>query len=90
MLLQAWIGLNTADAILTGIAFPLGAVELNPYLAAIAASLSVETMLLIKVLFALAVGGAIWQRRAFRILRVLNFSMVGVVLYNALIITYAL
>ena len=44
MLLQAWIGLNTADAILTGISFPLGAVELNPYLAAIAASLSVETM----------------------------------------------
>ena len=90
MLLPAWIGLNTVDALLTAVAFPLGAIEVNPYLAAIAGTLSLEAMLLIKVLFAVAVGGAIVRRGAFRVLKVLNFAMVGVVFYNALMITYAL
>jgi hypothetical protein len=90
MHLQAWIGLNAADALLTGLSFPLGAVELNPFLAAVATSLSLERMLLIKLLFAVAMGGAVWHRGAHRLLRYLNFAMVTVVFYNALIITYAL
>ena len=83
LLLQAWIGLNAADALLTGIALPLGAMELNPFLASVA-------MLLIKILFAVAMGGAVLLRGKARVLRFMNWIMVGVVLYNALIITYAL
>ena len=90
LLLQAWIGLNAADALLTGIAFPLGAIELNPYLAHIAGSLGIERMLLIKVLFAVSIGGAVWLRGMERMLRFMNWIMVGVVLYNAMIITYGL
>ncbi len=90
MILQAWIGLNAADALLTGISFTLGAVEVNPFLGSIALALSLERMLLIKVFFAVAIGGALWNRRAFRMMRVLNWALVAVVAYNALIITYAL
>lgn len=90
MLLQAWIALNAADALLTGVSFTLGAMEINPFLGTIALALSLETMLLIKVLFAVAIGGALWNRRAFRMMKVLNWALVAVVAYNALIITYAL
>ena len=90
MLLQAWIALNAADALLTGVSFTLGAMEINPFLGTIALALSLERMLLIKVLFAVAIGGALWNRRAFRMMRVLNWALVAVVAYNALIITYAL
>ena len=90
MLLQAWIGLNAADALLTALSFAFGAVEFNPYLGTIALALSPERMLAIKLLFAVAIGAALWQRRAHGILRILNWSLVVVVMYNALIITYAL
>ena len=90
MTFLAWIGLNTADALLTGLSFPLGAVELNPFLGPIALALSMERMLMIKIMFAVALGGALWQRRAVRALRLLNWVMALVVMYNALIITYAL
>ncbi len=90
MLLQAWIGLNAADALLTALSFAFGAVEFNPYLGTIALALSPQRMLAIKLLFAVAIGGALWQRRAHGILRILNWSLVMVVMYNALIITYAL
>ena len=90
MLLQAWIGLNAVDALLTGVSFALGAMELNPFLGSIALALRLERMLLIKVFFAIAIGGALWNRRAFRMMKVLNWALVGVVAYNALIITYAL
>ena len=90
MTLLAWIGLNGADALLTGLSFLMGAVELNPFLGTIALALSVQHMLIIKLLFAVAVGGALWERRAFRTFRVLNWAMASVVMYNALIITYAL
>ncbi|MBI4202509.1 MAG: hypothetical protein HY532_05290, partial [Chloroflexi bacterium] len=52
MMLLAWVALNAADAALTGISFPLGAAELNPFLATMALALSTERMLLIKILFA--------------------------------------
>lgn len=90
MTLLAWIGLNTADSLLTGLSLYMGAVEFNPFLGTIALSLSIERMLVIKLMFAVALGGALWQRRAFRPLRVLNWAMVMIVAYNALIITYAL
>ena len=90
MILQAWIGLNAADALLTGLSFALGAVEVNPFLGTIALALSVERMLLIKMLFAVAVGGALWNRRAYKIMRVTNWALVAVVMFNALIITYTL
>ena len=90
MVLLAWIGLNAADALLTGLSFPLGAMELNPFLGTVALALSVQRMLMIKIMFAVALGGALWQRNAFRSLRVLNWAMVMIVVHNALIITYAL
>ncbi|MBI4202226.1 MAG: hypothetical protein HY532_03820 [Chloroflexi bacterium] len=86
----AWLGLNAADLLLTGTAFLLGARELNPFLGTIAIALSTERMFLIKLLLAVALGGALWQRRAFTTMRLLNWAMIGVVVYNALIITYAL
>jgi hypothetical protein len=90
MTLLAWMGLNSADALLTGLALQLGALEVNPFLGTIAIGLSVERMLLIKTMFAVALGGALWQRNALRPLRVLNWAMVMIVVYNALIITYGL
>ncbi|MFH1141343.1 MAG: DUF5658 family protein [Chloroflexota bacterium] len=90
MTLLAWISLNAADALLTGLSFLMGAREFNPFLGTIALVLSVQHMLIIKLLFAVALGGALWQRRAFRTIRVLNWAMSWIVMYNALIITYAL
>ena len=90
MLLQAWIGLNAADALLTALSFALGTVEFNPYLGTIALALGPQRMLMVKLLLAVAVGGALWQRKARGVLRVLNCAFVLVVMYNALIITYAL
>ena len=90
LVLQAWIGLHAADALLTGIAFPLGAIELNPFLASIAASFGAERMLLMKFLLSVAMGRAVWLSGKRRMLRTMNWVMVGVVLYNAMIITYAL
>ena len=90
MTFLAWIGLNAADALLTGLAFLLGAAEANPFLGSIAIALGVQRMLIVKLLFAVALGGALWQRRAVRTMRVLNWLMIAVVVYNAMIITYAL
>ena len=90
MILHAWIGLNAADVLLTALSFALGAAEINPFLGTIALALSPQKMLLIKLLFAFAIGGALWNRGAFKMLWVLNWALVGVVVYNALIITYAL
>ena len=90
MTLLAWISLNAADALLTGLSFLMGARELNPFLGTIALALSVQQMLIIKLLFAVALGGALWLRRSFGTIRVLNWAMSWVVMYNALIITYAL
>ncbi len=90
MTLLAWMGLNSADALLTGLALHLGALEINPFLGSIALGLSIERMLVIKTMFAVALGGALWQRNARRPLRVLNWAMVMIVAYNALVITYGL
>ena len=90
MALVAFIGVNGVDALLTALAVLfMGAVEANPFLGSIALSHGVEKMLLIKVLFSIALGGALWERRALRTLRVVNWILAAVVMYNGLIITYA-
>ncbi len=90
MTLLAWMGLNAADAALTGLSLLMGALELNPFLGTIALAMSLEHMLFIKVMFAVALGGALWQRGAFRVLRGLTGGMAGILAYHALLITYAL
>jgi hypothetical protein len=90
MVLLAWMGVNEADALLTALSLALGASELNPFLGTIGLALGTQTMLAIKLLFALFIGGVLWERGAFRIMRTLNIAMVLVVFYNALIISYGL
>ena len=46
-------------------------------------------MLLIKLFFAIAIGGALWNRKAYRVMKTLNWALVMVV-FNAMIITYSL
>ena len=90
MVLLAWMGVNGADALLTALSLALGASELNPFLGTIGLALGTQTMLAIKLLFALFIGGVLWERGAFPIMRTLNIAMVLVVFYNALIISYGL
>ena len=91
MTLVAFIAVNGADALLTALSvLALGANELNPFLAAIAWNDGVEKMLLVKILLAVAIGGALWQRQAYRTLRVLNWAFAAIVMYNALLITHVL
>jgi len=90
MALRYWIGLNAIDALLTGLALALGAVEANPLLNLVAGSLGHPGMLFVKTLFAIALGGILWERRRVRVLAGLNSLMAGVVIYNMLVITYIL
>ena len=91
MTLVAFVAVNGADALLTALSIVvLGAEELNPFLAAIAWSDGVQQMLLVKILLSVAIGGALWQRRAFRTLRTLNWVFAGVVMYNGILITHVL
>ena len=91
MTLVAFVAVNGADALLTALSIVvLGADELNPFLAAIAWNDGVEKMLLVKILLSVAIGGALWQRGAFRTLRVLNWAFAGVVMYNGVLITHVL
>ena len=39
---------------------------------------------------AIALGGIIWQRGTLRTLTGLNYLMVGIVIYNMVVITYTL
>lgn len=90
MMLLAWMGVNGADALLTALSVALGASELNPFLGTIGLALGTQTMLVVKLCLALSIGGILWERGAFRVMRTLNVAMVLVVFYNALIISYAL
>ncbi len=90
MVLRYWIALNTIDALLTGLAIWLGAVEANPILNLFAMRLGNPGMLFVKTLFAIAVGGILWERRKMRVLSGLSYLMVGVVIYNMIVITYTL
>jgi hypothetical protein len=90
MMFLAWIGVNLADATLTAFSLNLGGAEINPFLGTLALTLGLPRMLLVKVLFAVAMGGVLWNRNAFRTMRLLNYSMAAVVMYNALLYTYTL
>ena len=90
MAFRYWIGLNAIDALLTGLAIVLGSVEANPVLNLFASHMGNPGMLYVKVLFAIALGGVLWERRKVRILTGMNILMVGVVIYNMLVITYIL
>jgi hypothetical protein len=91
MTLVAFVAVNGADALLTALSIGvLGAQELNPFLAAIAWNDGIEKMLLVKILLSVAIGGALWQRGAIRTLRLLNWSMAGIVMYNGILITHVL
>ncbi|MEE9248454.1 MAG: DUF5658 family protein [Dehalococcoidia bacterium] len=90
MELRYWIGLNAIDAVLTGLALALGGVEANPILNLFASHMGHPGMLFLKTLFAIALGGIIWQRGTLRTLAGLNYLMVGIVIYNMVVITYTL
>lgn len=90
MAFRYWIGINTADALLTAVALSLGATEGNFLLGLFATRFGVPGMLYLKTLFAISVGGIIWQRGKTRMLTAMNYLMLAVVFYNMLIITYAL
>jgi hypothetical protein len=88
--LRVWIGLNTLDAILTWIAFAMGAAEGNALLSSLAAFKGPERMLIAKVFLAILVGSIIWRKQKWHLWPWLNWGMVGVVVWNMLIIGYAL
>ena len=88
--LRAWIGLNALDAILTWIAFAMGAVEGNSLLSSLADFRGLERMLIAKVFLAILVGSIIWRKQKWHLWPWLNWGMVGVVVWNMLIIGYAL
>ena len=90
MALRYWIALNAADAVLTAMGLALGATEANPVLNAFALRLGHPGMLFIKALFAIAVGGVLWERSKVRILTGMNYLMAAVVIYNMIVITYTL
>ena len=82
MVLLAWLGVNGADALLTGLSIALGASELNPFLGTIGIALGTQTMLASKLLFALSIGGVLWERKAFHVLKILNVAMIVVISYG--------
>ena len=90
MVLRYWVILNAIDALLTGLALMLGAVEGNMILQLFSSQIGDMSMLFVKVLIAMAIGGILWERGKMRILVALNYAMVAVVFYNMLVITYAL
>ena len=88
--LRVWIGLNTLDAILTWIAFAMGAVEGNTFLTALADFKGPERLLIANVFLAILFGSIIWRKQKWHLWPWLNWGMVGVVVWNMLIIGYAL
>ena len=90
MVLRYWVILNAVDALLTGLALMLGAVEGHMILLLFSSQSGDMSMLFVKVLIALAIRGILWERGKTRILVALNYAMVAVVFYNMLVITYAL
>lgn len=90
MVLLYFVGLNFVDALLTALAIVMGAVEVNPFVDLFALELGLPKAMLIKILFALALGGVLWQRRKVRLLKVMNYVMLGVVVSNVFVMSYTL
>lgn len=90
MVLLYFVGLNFVDALLTALAIVMGAVEVNPFVDLFALELGLPKAMLIKILFALALGGVLWQRRKVQLLKVMNYVMLGVVVSNVFVMSYTL
>ena len=88
--LRTWIGLNALDAILTWISFAMGASEANFFLSSLAAVNGPERMLITKFFLAMLIGCIIWRKQKWHLWPWLNWGMVAVVVWNMLIIGYAL
>ena len=86
MVLLAWMGANGAAALLTGLSIALGASEMNPFLGTIGIALGTQTILAIKLMFAMSISGVLWGRGVSRVLRILNVGKIIVICYNGLII----
>ena len=85
-----FVGLNFADALLTSLAIVMGAVEANTIQGLFSLEFGLPKAMFIKTLFALALGGVVWQRGKVQVLTGMNYVMVGIVVINAFVITYAL
>ena len=90
MVFRYWLGLNAIDAVLTGLAIALGGAEANPLLNLFAMHMGNQGMLFVKTLFAISLGGVLWNRHKIGLLSKLNYLMMGIVIYNMLVITYTL
>jgi hypothetical protein len=88
--LRVWIGLNALDAILTWISFAMGAAEGNILLSSLASFKGPERMLFAKFFLAILMGSIIWRRQKWNLWPWLNWGMVGVVIWNMMIIGFAL
>lgn len=90
ILLSYWIGLHAADTALTLLGLDLGAIEGNPLLNMVAEHIGYLSTLLGKVLVAGVIGFIVWRLRKRHMLAVMNYAMVCTVVFNMLVITYAL
>ena len=88
--LRPSIGLNALGAILTWISFAKGAAEENLFLSPLAAVKGPERMLLTKFFLALLLGSIIWRKQQWHLWPWLDWGIVGVVVWNMLIVGYAL
>ena len=90
ILLGYWIGLQAADAALTLLGLDLGAIEANVLLNMVAEHLGYLNTLVGKVLLAALLGSIVSWRGRRHMLSIMNYSMLCVVIFNMLVITYAL
>jgi hypothetical protein len=72
-----FVALNIADAYLTKVGIAAGAIELNPLMTSLGSSM------LIKGIIALALVGALYFFGKERILWLLNFGLLGIILWNS-------
>lgn len=73
----AFVALNIADAYLTKIGLAAGAIEVNPLMASLGSSM------IIKGVIALVLVGALYLLGKERILSLLNFGLLGIILWNS-------
>jgi hypothetical protein len=74
---MTFVALNIADAYLTKVGIAAGAIELNPLMT------SLGSNMLIKGIIAVALVGALYFLGKERILWLLNFGLLGIILWNS-------
>ena len=82
--------MNGVDALLTGLAMSLGASAANPILNLFAADMGIIGMISTKTLMGAWIGSVLLDRTMLGALRKLNFAMLGLVIYNMLVITHGM